>query len=61
MALTLAEVRVRRLAAQGLRGAGGVTTPAEVVSRFLAVQSQEYLPAQWGLAQRLPAATRPWS
>ena len=59
MALTLAEVRVRRLAAQGLRGADGVTTPAEVVSRFLAVQSQEYLPAQWGLAQRLPAATRP--
>lgn len=59
MTLTLAEVRVRRLAAQGLRGADGVTTPAEVVSRFLAVQSQEYLPAQWGLAQRLPAATRP--
>ncbi|HEU4465986.1 MAG TPA: winged helix DNA-binding domain-containing protein [Agromyces sp.] len=59
MALTLAEVRVRRLAAQGLRGADDMTTPAEVVSRFLAVQSQEYLPAQWGLAQRLPAATRP--
>lgn len=59
MSLTLAEVRVRRLAAQGLRGAAGVTTPAEVVSNFLAVQSQEYLPAQWGLAQRLPAATRP--
>ena len=59
MALTLAEVRVRRLVAQGLRGAEDVTTPAAVVSRALAVQSQEYLPAQWGLAQRLPAATRP--
>lgn len=63
MALTLAEVRARRLAAQGLREPGGgtleATTPAEVVSRFLAVQSQEYLPAQWGLAQRLPADGRP--
>ncbi len=67
MALTLAEVRARRLAAQGLRaadGAGGpgglgATTPAEVVSRFLAAQSQEYLPAQWGLAQRLPSDGRP--
>lgn len=64
MTVTLAEVRVRRLLAQGLRvpdgGAGlDATTPADVVSRFLAVQSQEYLPAQWGLAQRLPHAIRP--
>ncbi|MFE5670230.1 winged helix DNA-binding domain-containing protein [Agromyces sp. NPDC056523] len=64
MGLTLAEVRGRRLAAQGLRAADGAagldaTTPDEVVSRFLAVQSQEYLPAQWGLAQRLAADGRP--
>lgn len=63
-----AELRSRRLFAQGLRGivhgadATGPAppaTPAEVVARALAVQSQEYLPAQWGLAQRMPAATRP--
>ncbi|GGI45202.1 hypothetical protein BCL57_000843 [Agromyces flavus] len=66
MRLTLAEVRARRLAAQGLRATDGVhaldaTTPGDVVSRFLAVQSQEYLPAQWGLAQRLPGDDRPSS
>jgi hypothetical protein len=54
----VAELRSRRLFAQGLRGAA-VTTPAEVVGRALAVQSQEYLPAQWGLVQRLPATARP--
>ncbi|MFF2277699.1 winged helix DNA-binding domain-containing protein [Agromyces sp. NPDC058126] len=64
-----AELRSRRLFAQGLRGAlqGGTdatgptppATPDEVVARALAVQAQEYLPAQWGLAQRLPAPTRP--
>jgi hypothetical protein len=64
MTLTLAEVRVRRLLAQGLRvrdGAPGTgsETPVEVVSRSLAVQSQEYLPAQWGIAQRLPRGIRP--
>ncbi|WP_022889619.1 winged helix DNA-binding domain-containing protein [Agromyces italicus] len=60
-----AELRSRRLFAQGLRGTvqGGSDatwsalpeTPDAVVARALAVQSQEYLPAQWGLAQRLPA------
>lgn len=74
-----AELRSRRLFAQGLRGpvigdepSGGSrsgradataspppTTPEGVVARALAVQAQEYLPAQWGLAQRLPRPTRP--
>ncbi|UOE43580.1 winged helix DNA-binding domain-containing protein [Agromyces larvae] len=34
-------------------------SPADLVRDALAVQSQEYLPAQWGLAQRLPTANRP--
>ncbi|GAA1780456.1 winged helix DNA-binding domain-containing protein [Agromyces lapidis] len=64
-----AELRSRRLFAQGLRGAipGGEdatatappATPDDVVARALAVQAQEYLPAQWGLAQRLPPPARP--
>ncbi|WP_308798405.1 winged helix DNA-binding domain-containing protein [Agromyces silvae] len=53
-----AELRSRRLLAQRLRGPVA-TTPAELVRRAVAVQSQEYLPAQWGLAQRIPAAQRP--
>jgi methylenetetrahydrofolate dehydrogenase (NADP+)/methenyltetrahydrofolate cyclohydrolase len=35
-------------------GGARAATPAEVVSHLLAVQAQEYLPAQWGLAQRIP-------
>ncbi|WP_350348146.1 winged helix DNA-binding domain-containing protein [Agromyces sp. G08B096] len=58
-----AELRSRRLFAQGLRGeadpAAPVGTAAEVVRRSLAVQAQEYLPAQWGLAQRIAPAARP--
>jgi hypothetical protein len=53
-----AELRSRRLIAQGLRGPVAAT-PAELVRRAVAVQSQEYLPAQWGLAQRMPADGRP--
>ncbi|MFF2494134.1 winged helix DNA-binding domain-containing protein [Agromyces sp. NPDC058064] len=69
-----AELRSRRLFAQGLRGpvpgdaapnapdaawAVPPVAPDGVVARALAVQAQEYLPAQWGLAQRLPAPARP--
>ncbi|MFD4422425.1 winged helix DNA-binding domain-containing protein [Agromyces sp. NPDC058484] len=60
--MDLAELRSRRLFAQGLRGGPPVTatpTPVEVVSRSMAVQAQEYLPAQWGLAQRLSGDGRP--
>ncbi|WP_168209132.1 winged helix DNA-binding domain-containing protein [Agromyces intestinalis] len=39
--------------------AGADASPADLVRDALAVQSQEYLPAQWGLAQRLPLAGRP--
>lgn len=53
-----AELRLRRLVAQRLREPVAAT-PAELVRRAVAVQSQEYLPAQWGLAQRIPAAQRP--
>lgn len=53
-----AELRDRRLFAQRLREPVAAT-PAELVRRAVAVQAQEYLPAQWGLAQRIPAAQRP--
>ncbi len=63
VAVELAELRSRRLFAQGLRGAGpggaSASSPVDVVQRSVAVQSQEYLAAQWGLAQRLPDAARP--
>ncbi|UOQ90824.1 winged helix DNA-binding domain-containing protein [Agromyces endophyticus] len=63
-----AELRSRRLFAQGLRGPVGddgdasgpaPRTTAEVVRRALAVQAQEYLPSQWGLAQRIDPVARP--
>lgn len=58
-----AELRSRRLFAQGLRGPDASrpapTTAPEVVRRALAVQAQEYLPAQWGLAQRIAPDGRP--
>ncbi|MRG59808.1 hypothetical protein GE115_07995 [Agromyces sp. CFH 90414] len=60
--MDVAELRSRRLFAQGLRGevsTTDATTPAGLVRRALAVQSQEYQPAQWGLAQRLPPDDRP--
>ena len=43
---------------QGLRGPFDASTP-EVVRRFVAVQAQEFVPAQWGLAARLPRERRP--
>lgn len=43
----------QRLANQCLLAAGH-RTPADVVAWFGAVQAQEYLPAKWGLALRLP-------
>ncbi|WP_395244744.1 winged helix DNA-binding domain-containing protein [Agromyces sp. MMS24-K17] len=54
----LAELRSRRLFALGLRGTDA-TSPVELVRRGVAVQAQEYLPAQWGLAQRLVPEVRP--
>ncbi|GAA1760081.1 winged helix DNA-binding domain-containing protein [Agromyces humatus] len=52
---TLREVRLR---VQGLRAPFDVSAP-EVVRRFVAVQAQEFVPAQWGLAARVPRARRP--
>lgn len=54
----LAELRSRRIFALGLRGTDA-PSPAALVRRGLAVQAQEYLPAQWGLAQRLDPSARP--
>jgi hypothetical protein len=54
----LAELRRLRLHVQQLR-APRATSPAQVVRRFVAVQSQEFVPAQWGLAARIPAEQRP--
>ena len=56
--MDLAELRRLRLHVQQLR-APRATSPAEVVQRFVAVQSQEFVPAQWGLAARIPAERRP--
>ena len=56
--MDLAELRRLRLHVQQLR-APRATSPAEVVRRFVAVQSQEFVPAQWGLAARIPAGQRP--
>ena len=56
--MDLAELRRLRLRVQGLRGPFDASAP-EVVRRFVAVQSQEFLPAQWGLATRMPAERRP--
>jgi len=47
-----------RLRVQGLRAPADASAPA-VVERFVAVQAQEYLPAQWGLAARVPVERRP--
>lgn len=53
-----AELRRQRLAAQGLRHPFAPDAEG-VVRGALAVQSQEYLPAQWGLAQRVAPGARP--
>jgi hypothetical protein len=54
----LVELRELRLRVQGLRAPFDATAP-DVVRRFVAVQSQEYVPAQWGLAARVPSDRRP--
>lgn len=56
--MDLAELRRLRLRVQGLRGPFDASAP-DVVRRFVAVQAQEFLPAQWGLAARVPAGSRP--
>lgn len=52
---TLRHVRVH---VQGLREPFDASAP-EVVRRFVAVQAQEFVPAQWGLAARVAAGRRP--
>ena len=56
--MDLAGLRELRLRVQGLRAPFDVSAP-EVVRRFAAVQAQEFLPAQWGLATRVPVDRRP--
>ena len=56
--MDLATLRELRLRVQGLRAPFDASAP-EVVRRFAAVQAQEFLPAQWGLAARIPADRRP--
>ncbi|MBM7832256.1 hypothetical protein JOE59_002961 [Agromyces cerinus] len=56
--MELAELRRIRLQVQGLREVRA-TSAAGVVRDFVAVQSQEFIPAQWGLAMRVPAERRP--
>jgi hypothetical protein len=56
--MDLAALRDLRLRVQGLRHPLDASAP-ESVRRFVAVQAQEFLPAQWGLAQRVPAEHRP--
>jgi DNA glycosylase AlkZ-like len=54
----LAELRRLRLRVQGLRDPDGASA-SSVVKRFVAVQAQEFLPAQWGLAARVRDERRP--
>ncbi|MBT2516972.1 AlkZ family DNA glycosylase [Streptomyces sp. ISL-90] len=56
--MDLATIRQLRLRVQGLREPASASAP-EVVERFVAVQSQEFVPAQWGLAVRVPSERRP--
>ncbi len=56
--MDVATLRELRLRVQGLRGAFDASAP-EVVRRFVAVQAQEFVPAQWGLAARVPHEHRP--
>ncbi|WP_053206552.1 winged helix DNA-binding domain-containing protein [Jiangella muralis] len=51
-----AELVRRRLRTVGLGGPLDASTPGEVVGWFGAVQSQDYHPAKWGVAQRLGGA-----
>lgn len=56
--MDIAELRRVRLLVQGLRAPFDASAP-EVVRRLVAVQAQEFLPAQWGLAARVPVEDRP--
>ena len=56
--MDVATLRELRLRVQGLRGPFDASAP-EVVRRFVAVQAQEFVPAQWGLAARVPRERRP--
>ena len=56
--MDLGTLRHVRLRVQGLRRPFDATAP-EVVRRFVAVQAQEFVPAQWGLAARVPTGQRP--
>ena len=56
--MDLGTLRQVRLHVQGLRVPFDASAP-EVVRRFVAVQAQEFMPAQWGLAARVPAGQRP--
>lgn len=56
--MDVATLRELRLRVQGLRGPFDTSAP-EVVRRFVAVQAQEFVPAQWGLAARMPRERRP--
>lgn len=56
--MNLDELRRMRLRVQGLRGLRAASAPA-VVREFVAVQAQEFVPAQWGLAMRVPPERRP--
>jgi len=58
VAVDLHGLRELRLRVQGLRSPFDASAP-EVVRRFVAVQAQEFLPAQWGLAARVPFERRP--
>lgn len=51
--MDLANLRGIRLHVQGLRPVRWASV-TDVVRRFVAVQSQEFVPAQWGLAMRVP-------
>ena len=58
VAMDVATLRELRLRVQGLRRPFDASAP-EVVRRFVAVQAQEFVPAQWGLAARVPHDRRP--
>lgn len=56
--MDLGALRALRLQVQGLRTPTDASA-SEVVRRFVAVQAQEFLPSQWGLAMRVPVDRRP--
>ncbi|WP_344294120.1 winged helix DNA-binding domain-containing protein [Agromyces neolithicus] len=54
----MATLRDLRLRVQGLRAPFDASA-SDVVRRFVAVQAQEFVPSQWGLAARVPHDRRP--